>query len=239
LLQKPTPPRWLITTNSFAEASKVYMSLKLSAEALGDDSGYELGRQFEELAKDPRRAASTVLLTSPYIAYQGQCLSVQQFYLYMRPPRRGCMIDEGCCLALAASSEQQAVSLDSAFLYAKIEPSSHAIDHRVCCQTWDRNVMQIARHRTDITNQSFIMARDALPLGSSTTNASALRTTVVYFAGNYRLEDVYRTFSYAAAAAFQAFRVFGFDADALQGALTQRYPPQHSMLRDLLTPTEE
>lgn len=47
------------------------------------------------------------------------------------------------------------------------------IDHRVCCRTWSARVAHVAVHRAQLRAQSFVLARDALPLDERSTELVA------------------------------------------------------------------
>jgi hypothetical protein len=230
--------RWLLACGTFKEAAEsVYTALRdASARCHAEAWAADVTRHFALLCERPQRAAEFLFIISPYVGYLNQCARVLNLYMLERPPLSGDVLAESACalLRVGRSSPVQVVSLDCALLVLELEPEQFAINHTVCCGTWAPNVMRAARHRTELCAQSFVLARDALPLGSRDGTSKRPHTTCALFGANYRFDDVYAIYSHASPARHQRFLTFGANADALRAALDKRYAAPRTFLADLL-----
>jgi hypothetical protein len=67
----------------------------------------------------------------------------------------------------ARAEARPLLDLDDPRLLIELDPESSEFDecdHRLCCRTWAPRVMHVATHRHQLCSQSFVLARDALPL---------------------------------------------------------------------------
>lgn len=227
------PARWLLLCASSNEAiAGVFKALARDIDSVRD---VEMARQFAELGERPSIVGDIVLFSSPYVGYMSQCARVHAFYTLTQPPQEhGARLASTMFLPVR-QQDKPALSLDCPFLYIALDADQFGVDHQLCCQTWAPHVMCVARHRAELTGQSFILARNALPLAAASVNEVASSfTTVLLFGADYRFDDIYCAAARAAVAVQQHYRTLYFDPETLPAALTRRYPGPRSLLVDLL-----
>lgn len=230
--------RWLIVSgsnrdagaNAYPKIAEFYARL----QQRGDDET-SLAKHFLSLSSEPQRANEFVYLHSPFVGYRRQALRIAEFFVLQLP--RGTFADRVTrenCLLLASDSYTQEISLDSPLLYLRLHAPPIDDDHRICCGTWARDVLHVACHRGELIGQSFVLARDALPLAVAVDTSSTGRAseeTGVYFGNDYRFDDLYRVFVHAISGRHM---MLNFDGAVLQAAMRRRYAAPNSFLIDWL-----
>ncbi len=104
----------------------------------------------------------TVFLCAPFISFdQRTLLHVEQFYELHSLPAAHEPICVDNAVRIIPHGLRTHVSLDNSFLLAHC--AAQALDHRICCGTWHRDVMFVAQHRHQLASQSFTLAHAARP----------------------------------------------------------------------------
>lgn len=111
----------------------------------------------ERLRTYPHLTRDNVLVMAPYVLYNGSTMRVKAFYRLVRWPARNDSINASHCTPILPDCGLVSLDADSLLL----ELGSTTVDHRVCCNTDDPNLLRVACHRAELRAASIILGRDA------------------------------------------------------------------------------
>lgn len=124
--------------------------------------------QVAQCTKVQQVLEALVFYAAPFVGFRNQCLRVAAAYKLRSAPRLSTdqlHADNFLELCIDGQSEQHCcISLDDPLLFLELDGGAAGIDHRLCCATRAANLMHVAVHRHELRSQSFVLARDALPL---------------------------------------------------------------------------
>lgn len=228
--------RWILVTDNRIEVASMLRTARrlLQPVQSTDLRSVMLDRELALIDANPARIADLVFVVAPFVGYHNRALRVVQFMVLRTMPRDNTVLVEHAFSRILTDAAHPgafaAVSLDCAQLYLELQSVPDQIDHRVCCNTWLPTVMSVARHRLELSSQSFVMAAAALPVPKQD---HTIHTTVM-FGAKYRFDDVYRVFAHACGTTFQRFTAHNLDRGVLAQALKRREPEPRTFFTDML-----
>ena len=118
----------------------------------------ELLGAVDYLRRRPHAIRDSVVACSPYIIFDGAVVRVANFYRLVTWPARNAQISVQMHLTNVVA-KNGLISLDTDNLV--LELSDETVDHRMCCDTSDANLMRVVCHRNKIKAASILLGRDA------------------------------------------------------------------------------
>jgi hypothetical protein len=247
------------TTDVYRRLSKMLTQLVASLETKKHEPAKvaqfrRLAGVFQQATSDFDLLRSHIVCASPYVGFASQrlCLRVLRVFIIRYLPQRNDEITEACCkeFSLSNSNDNQSsglvtdlnapsnevIALNNPLLLFQLEPCGGAgdanttqIDHRVCCHTWDANVIHVAQH-PDLFSQSFCAARDALPSNSTLS-------PVVFMGEDYRYPDLYNALVRASPCVAERLMLIDCNTGSVPQKMLAAYPKPRTFLADLVAET--
>ena len=140
-------------------------------------------KTFDLMVATPALAKQFVFFCAPYVAFRGVVYRVTQLYKpkYVND-RTQIAIDERQCHAstfgdrTTLKTAPQCFSITGNHMLIKLAvPSTiaNSVDHRKCCHSWHKNVLDLRTHANELCSQSFVLFNDQLTapsIGADVTN---------------------------------------------------------------------
>jgi len=234
--------RWLLLAERAAQLTNTWLALADELDRARSGAGRALGRQLRRMAEAPRPAVvadATLLFAAPFVGWRRRAVRVQRAWLaddrlesdrtHFERNSRAEFIDP-------SSELKAALDLDDPRLLLELEPGEYADhDHRVCCRTWSPDVLHVAAHRHELGSQSFVLARDALPLADAAVELVACAPLgATDAAGSFAYEDLYAALVDAAGGARHPLVLGGVERARVPASFeARRARPRHMLERML------
>jgi len=165
--------RWLLLAEKHQLLSDTWRALGDELVTRNTPHLVTLGAQLRTMASAPHAqsaAERTVLFAAPFVGWRRRAVRVTRAWIAsarLESTKTHFERDSRLLFVDARADSRPALDLDEPRLLIELMPDNSDFvdcDHRVCCRTWAANVMHVAVHRAQLSSQSFVLARDALPL---------------------------------------------------------------------------
>ena len=153
--------------HTLADFLRRHLEKSDARRALGGPEPYERALAVRDAlalwAREPWRAASTLVATMPFVKYRTLVLRYDGAFVGDAETPRGERLRKRAHLR-AIDTKEPLLSLDTLNLYLMLDEVAHelsGVDHRSCCFTEDARLMSVARHRHELRGASVMLARHA------------------------------------------------------------------------------
>lgn len=184
-----------------------------------------------------------IACSAPFVAFTMHRLTVRVSALHFMQklaPRNEYITDHHCrSYSVRAASKDNAksfddcgelASLDNPLLLIEIDHAdctAMGIDHRLCCWTWQPNIVHVARHRGELQAQSFCTAREALPCNDSAS-------PIIVMGNEFRYPDLYGALVRAIPHVAEKLLLVDCNPSQLSQKTLATFPKPRTFLGDLL-----